>query len=82
MDEVWMYKGDLAWVGAVPFVIVPIPLILPVTHEKVRFTLRDGHVVDASVTKSVTVGGTYGFIPNPEGGGSFGWWNWDEDSSK
>lgn len=79
-DEVWMYKGDFAWVGVVPFVIVPIPLMLPLTREKVRFSVHDGHVVSARVTKSVTVGGTYGFIPNPEGGGSFGVWNWDDDS--
>jgi hypothetical protein len=60
----------------VPFVIIPIPLMLPVAKEKVCFSLHDGRVVGASVTKSIVVGGTYGFIPNPEGGGNFGAWNW------
>lgn len=75
-EEIWIYKFDTAWEGMVPFVIIPIPLMLPVAKEKVCFSLHDGHVVGANVTKSIVVGGTYGFIPNPEGGGSFGAWNW------
>ena len=81
-DEIWTYKSGLIWEGVVPFVIIPIPLALPVAREKVCFTLRDGCVVSASTTKSCTVGGTFGFIPNPEGGGSFGAWSLDDDSSK
>jgi len=76
--EIWTYKFDVAWEGVVPFVIIPIPLMLPVAHEKVCFSLDDGRVLRASVIKSTVVGGTYGFIPNPEGGGSFGAWNWAE----
>ncbi len=75
-EEIWTYKFDTAWEGIVPFVIIPIPLMLPVAHEKVCFSLRDERVIRASVTQSIVVGGTYGFIPNPEGGGSFGAWNW------
>ena len=78
-DEIWTYKSDLAWKGIVPFVIIPIPLILPVTREKICFDLHDGHVVSASITTSYTAGGTYGFIPNPEGGSGFGTWNWDDN---
>jgi hypothetical protein len=81
-NEIWTYKSGLVWEGVVPFVIIPIPLILPVTREKVRFSLHDGRVVSASVTESCTVGGTFGFIPHPEGGASFGALNWDENSSK
>jgi hypothetical protein len=82
LDEIWTYKSGLVWEGVVPFVIIPIPLVLPVAHEKVCFMLHDGRVVSASVTRSCTVGGTYGIILNPNGGGSFGAWNWDDDSSK
>ena len=77
-DEVWTYRSGPIWVGVVPFVIIPVPLILPVAKEKVRFSLHDGHVVSAIVTEGWAVGGTYGFIPNPEGGGAFGWWNWEK----
>jgi hypothetical protein len=77
-DEIWTYKSGLVWEGVVPFVIIPIPLVLPVAKEKVCFSLHDGHVVSVSVTKSCTVGGTYGFIPNPEGGGGWGVWSWTE----
>ena len=81
-DEIWTYRFQSIWEGVVPFVIIPIPLILPVAHEKICFSLHDGRVVCVSVTKSRTVGGTYGVIPNPNGGGRFGAWNWDENSSK
>jgi hypothetical protein len=75
-DEVWTYRSGPIWEGVVPFVIIPVPLVLPITKKKVRFSLRDGHVVSATVTDSFAVGGTFGFIPNPEGGGTFGAWNW------
>lgn len=75
-DEVWTYKSGPIWEGVVPFLIIPVPLILPVAHEIVCFSLHNGYVVSARVTKPFVVGGTYGFIPNPEGGGSFGAWNW------
>lgn len=75
-EEIWTYKFDRAWEGIVPFVIIPIPLILPVAKEKVCFSLHDGRVIGASITKAFVVGGTYGFIPSPDGGGGFGEWNW------
>jgi hypothetical protein len=81
-EETWTYRSRRVWEGVVPFVIVPIPLALPVGREKVCLTLRDGRVVSASTTKSCTVGGTYGFIPNPNGGGGFGAWSWDDASSE
>src|ERR1700733_12218895 len=72
-DEIWTYKSSRwIWEGVIPFVIIPIPLVLPVAKEKVCFTLHDGRVVSAGTTESCTVGGTVGFVPNPEGGGSFG----------
>lgn len=81
-DEVWTYNSDLIWEGVVPFVVIPVPLLVPATREKVCFSIHDGRVVGARLIESCTVGGTYGFIPNPEGGGSFGAWNWaDENSS-
>jgi len=81
-EEIWTYKSRRVWEGAVPFVIVPIPLVLPVGREKVCLTLRDGRVVSASTTESYAIGGTFGYIPNPNGGGSFGAWNWENSFSK
>jgi hypothetical protein len=77
-EEIWTYKFRSAWEGVILFVIVPIPMVLPVGSETMSFTLRDGHVVSASKTESVFVGRTYGCIPNPEGGGSWGVWSWTE----
>lgn len=72
IDEVWTYRLRPIWGGVVPFVIIPIPLALPVAREKVCFTLRDGRVVSASMTKPWMVGGVAGFMFSPEGGGNFG----------
>lgn len=80
-DEVWTYKTRLVCKGVIPFVIVPIPLILPVAWEKVCLTLRDGHVVSASTTRSVTAGGTYGIYESPEGSPGWGAMSWTNDSS-
>ena len=77
-DEVWTYKGDLVWEGIIPFAVIPVPLLVPATKEKVCFSVHDGHVVSARVIQSWLVGGTYGGIPNPEGGSGFGLWNWTE----
>jgi hypothetical protein len=71
-DEIWTYKSRLIWEGVIPFVIIPIPLVLPVRKEKVCFTLHDGRVINASITQECMVGGTYGVILSPEGGGGFG----------
>ena len=80
-DEIWIYKSGTIWAGVVPFVLIPVPLMLPISKEKVSFSLHDRRVVRATVTKPWVVGGTFGFIPNPEGGGTFGTWNW-KDSVK
>src|SRR3974390_105990 len=80
-DEIWTYKSRLIWKGVVPFVIVPIPLILPVAREKVCLTLRDGDVVSGSTTRSHTAGGTYGVILTPDGSGRWGVMSWNEDST-
>jgi hypothetical protein len=78
-EEIWTYKTRLIWKGVIPFVIVPIPLILPVEREKVCLTLRDGHVVSASTTKSHVAGATYGMYMSPEGGGKWGVKFWKDE---
>ena len=70
-DEIWTYKSGLIHNGVIPFVIIPIPLILPVTKEKVCFTLHNGCVVSARLTQFCVVGGIYGLI-FPDGIGTFG----------
>jgi hypothetical protein len=80
-EEIWTYKTRLVWKGVIPFVIVPIPLILPVAKEKVCLTLRDGHVVGASVIRSHTAGGTYGMFLSPEDNLGWGVFTWNDDST-
>ena len=80
-EQIWTYKTRLVWKGVIPFVIVPIPLILPVAREKVCLTLHDGHVVSASTTRSHIAGGTYGMFLGPEDNLGWGAFSWKDDSS-
>lgn len=80
-DETWTYKSRLIWKGVMPFVIVPIPLILPVAREKVCLILRDGHVVSASTTTSHIAGGTYGLYQSSDGNMGWGGKSWKDESS-
>lgn len=50
VDEVWTYRFGPIWKGIMPWLIVPIPLRLPVGENKVCFTLRDGQVTSVSST--------------------------------
>lgn len=72
VDEVWTYKYGRAWYGAVPCVIVPIPLILPLESRKVVFYAREGRVVEAKVVEeSKNAGWIAGFTPGGLVAGSF-----------
>jgi hypothetical protein len=50
-DEVWTYRLGPIWEGIMPWLIVPVPLVLPVGEKKVCFTLRHGQVVNVSLTR-------------------------------
>jgi hypothetical protein len=80
-EEIWTYKSGLIWKGVVPFVIIPIPLILPLEKEKVCLTLRDGYVVSASTTRSHVAGATYGIFLSPESGAGWGGMSWNDTNS-
>lgn len=80
-EEIWTYKSRLIWKGVIPFVIIPIPLILPVAKEKVCLTLRDGHVVSASTITSRTAGGTFGLYQSPDGNVGWGVKSWNDEPS-
>ena len=52
--ELWTYSFDRKWCGAMPCIVVPIPLLLPIGRERVVFHVREGRVAKADVT---TIGG-------------------------
>jgi hypothetical protein len=43
------YPGERRWAGVVLMPIVPLPLLLPVAHDRVEFRFRGGTLVDARV---------------------------------
>jgi hypothetical protein len=49
--EVWAYQGERRWVGIVPLLVVPLPLLLPLAHDSTTLRIRDGRVVSARERK-------------------------------
>ena len=51
-SETWTYASpDHRWSGVVAaLVVIALPLMVPVGHERVELTVRDGVVTDATVT--------------------------------
>jgi hypothetical protein len=68
-DEIWKYRFKEVWTGIVPWVIVPIPLMLPLEGEEVRFVVRNGTVVSARRTMRRSQGWLAGYVPGPSGSG-------------
>jgi hypothetical protein len=56
----------MMWNGIVPFVIVPIPLLLPVGKEEVCFVMHNGNVVSARQTVKQRSGGIAGIFGGAE----------------
>jgi hypothetical protein len=45
-----VYDQKLAWRGLVIFVLVPIPLLLPIGHDQAKFMFQDQHLVHVEYT--------------------------------
>ena len=50
-DEIWTYRKDRRWAGVILVPVVPVPLLLPVAHDRVDFRFRGDTLVDARVWK-------------------------------
>jgi len=63
-EERWRYDSrELRWLGVIVYVVIlPVPLILPVGHESVTLTVRDGRVVAAEVVQEDEAQARVGFI--------------------
>jgi hypothetical protein len=66
LDEMWTYKFDVIWEGIEPFIVVPIPLEVPVRREAIRFVMRDGHVISVGRIEPSRVGGVAGLLLSPD----------------
>ncbi len=71
-EEVWIYEFTPLVVGAVPCVILPIPLIVPNGKESVALTFRNGRVISARQRTGAASAATYGFMFGPCGPSGFG----------
>ena len=70
--EVWTYKFGLNWNGTILFVLIPIPLELPIGRERVELLVRDGQVVSGEQRFTHTAGGILGYSLGPCGPTGFG----------
>jgi hypothetical protein len=60
--ETWTYKfGGRVWCGVIPCIVVPIPLELPLSQNKVVFLVREGRAVKAEVVRCKNSGWIAGF---------------------
>jgi len=66
-DEIWTYKFNHSWCGIMPYIVIPIPLVLPVGKERVVFYVHDGRVGKAIVTKRGGFQAIAGFGPDGPG---------------
>lgn len=62
--ELWTYNFDRKSCGVITWLIVPIPLLLPVGREHVVFYIRDGRVVKADQTSQGVYEAFAGFGPD------------------
>jgi len=70
--EVWTYGGDLSWNGAMVFLLIPVPLGLPVGREWTKLTIQDGHVISVKQRFTRSAGGIVGYSVGPCGITEFG----------
>ncbi len=70
--EIWTYGDDLSWNGAMLFVIIPIPLEVPVGREWTKMTIQDGRVVGVRRRVTRAAGGIVGYSIGPCGITGFG----------
>jgi len=56
LEEIWTYKFGWVWCGVVPWVVVPIPLVVPVQRQKIVFHVRDNRIISADVVDWDVVG--------------------------
>jgi hypothetical protein len=59
--EVWTYDYGLNWNGAMLFVLIPIPLEVPLGHEWTQVVIRDGRVIGAKLHHTHSGGGVLGW---------------------
>lgn len=52
--ELWTYSFDRKWCGVIPYIVAPLPLLLPIGRERVVFHICEGRVAKADV---ITIGG-------------------------
>lgn len=50
-DEIWRYERERRWAGVVLIPVVPVPLLLPVAHDRVEFRFHGDTLLDSRVWK-------------------------------
>ena len=43
--EQWIYSREIGWSGVIAFVVIPIPLVVPVGYRDTILTIENGRVV-------------------------------------
>lgn len=70
--EVWTYRNDLNLNGGLLFLLIPIPLEVPVGREWTKLTIQDGRVICVKRRFTRMAGGIVGYSVGPCGITDFG----------
>jgi hypothetical protein len=66
--DVWVYElNSNNWVGVVPFIIVPIPLVLPLSEERIEYEFTAEGLKSATLYTTRMKGGICGIVPEGHG---------------
>jgi len=63
--EHWVYEGSMRWSGMVLWVILPLPLVIPVGHESQTYLVGDGVAISVDTVKQASDTYWCGVIPGP-----------------
>ena len=63
--ERWVYRGDFRWGGVALWLLLPLPLVVPIGRESQAFLVRDGTVISVDRVRQASTWHLCGIIPGP-----------------
>lgn len=63
--ETWIYGHDLRWSGVMLYLLLPIPLLVPVGRETTSVDFENGQAVSVSRVEESEICYICGFLPGP-----------------
>ena len=59
-SETWVYPDEWRWLGVIPVVVIPLPIVVPVGEARWELRIKDGVVISAEHKTTKGIGGYCG----------------------